>query len=46
MTALDKAKVVAYLKAKSAHPNLLIHSVLAGMLTAVERGDFDVREEE
>lgn len=42
---LDRVKVIAYLKAKAEHKNLLIHAVLAGMLTAVERGDFDIEVE-
>ena len=38
--ALNQAKLLAHLKAKSDHPNLLVHSVLAGLTSAIERGDF------
>lgn len=38
---LDKAALLAHLKAKAAHQNLLIHAVLSGLATAIERGDFD-----
>ena len=38
---LDKRALLAHIKAKADHPNLLIHSVLAGLVTAIERGDFD-----
>lgn len=42
---IDKAALVAHIKAKADHPNLLIYAVLAGLATAIERGDFDVKEE-
>lgn len=42
---IDKAKLIAHLEAKAQHPNLLIHSVIAGLLTAVRRGDFDEEEQ-
>lgn len=38
---IDKAALVAHIRAKAEHPNLLIHAVLAGLATAIERGDFD-----
>ena len=38
---LDRDALLAHLRAKSEHPNLLIHAVLAGLATAIERGDFD-----
>jgi hypothetical protein len=41
---IDKAALVAHIKAKAEHPNLLIHAVLAGLVAAILRGDFD-REE-
>jgi len=41
---LDKAALLAHIKAKAGHPNLLIHAVLAGLVTAIERGDFDEKE--
>lgn len=41
---LDKAAVLAHLKARAAHHNLLIHAVLTGLVTAIERGDFDEKE--
>jgi hypothetical protein len=43
--AIDKQKLVAHLKRKQEHPNLLIHAVMAGLITAVQRGDFDEEEE-
>jgi len=43
---LDKPALLAHIKAKAAHPNLLIHAVLAGLVTAIERGDFDEKEGE
>jgi hypothetical protein len=42
---VDKARLLAHLRAKAEHPNLLVHAVLEGLATAVERGDFDVNEE-
>jgi hypothetical protein len=41
---IDQAALVAHIKERAAHPNLLIHSVLAGLATAIERGDFDIQE--
>lgn len=41
---IDKARLVAHIKAKAEHPNLLIHAVLAGLAVALERGDFDEKE--
>ena len=38
---VDKARLVAHLREKAEHRNLLIHAVLAGLVTAIERGDFD-----
>jgi hypothetical protein len=38
---IDKEALVAHIRAKADHPNLLIHAVLAGLVTAIERGDFD-----
>lgn len=43
---LDKAKLLAYLRAKAEHPSLLIYAVLTAAATAIERGDFDVEEKE
>jgi|GEM_PF-4074886 len=39
--AVDKERLVAYLERRAEHPNLLVHAVLMGLLTAVRRGDFD-----
>lgn len=38
---IDKDALLAHIKAKADHPNLLIHAVLAGLATAIERGEFD-----
>lgn len=42
---IDKAALVAHLRAKAEHPNILIYAVMTGLATAVERGDFDEKEE-
>ncbi|ROS62187.1 hypothetical protein EDF38_1290 [Frigoribacterium sp. PhB160] len=42
---LDRAKLLAHLATKAGHKNLLIHSVVSGLITAVKRGDFDTTEE-
>lgn len=42
---VDKARLLAHLKAKANHPNLIVHAVLAGLATAVARGDFDTEKE-
>ena len=44
MTAVDKAALLAHLKRKADHKNVLIYAVLTGLVTAIERGDFDVEE--
>lgn len=44
--AIDKAKLLAYLRAKAEHPSLLIYAVLTAAAMAVERGDFDEKEDE
>lgn len=46
MPALDRDALLAHLEAKATHHSLLIHAVLAGLITAIRRGDFDTREEE
>lgn len=38
---IDKDALVTHIKTKAGHPNLLVHAVLAGLVTAIERGDFD-----
>lgn len=38
---LNKSKLLAHLTEKAKHPNLLIHSVITGLVTAIKRGDFD-----
>ena len=43
---LDKPRLVAHIKAKADHPQLLVHAVLSGLATAIERGDFDEETEE
>ena len=43
---IDKAALLAHIKAKADHPKLLIYAVLMGLATAIERGDFDEDEEE
>jgi hypothetical protein len=42
---VDKERLLEHLRAKADHPNLLVHAVLSGLATAVERGDFDSRKE-
>lgn len=39
---IDKDALLAHIRGKAEHPNLLIHAVLAGLVTAIERGDFDM----
>lgn len=41
MVNVDKAMLLAHLRAKAEHNNLIVHAVLTGLATAVERGDFD-----
>jgi hypothetical protein len=41
---IDKALLLAHLRRKAEHKNLLIASVIGGLITAVERGDFDTKE--
>lgn len=43
--ALDKARLLAHIKAKADHPQLLVYAVLMGLATAIERGDFDEKGE-
>lgn len=38
---IDQKKLLVHMKKKSEHRNILIHAVLAGLITAIERGDFD-----
>lgn len=42
---IDKEALLAHIREKAEHPNLLIHAVLAGLVTAIERGDFDTEKE-
>ena len=44
-TVIDKAALLAHIKAKADHPKLLVYAVLMGLATAIERGDFDEEEE-
>ncbi len=39
--ALSKELLLAAIKAKANHPNILIYAVLTGLATAIERGDYD-----
>jgi hypothetical protein len=41
---IDKARLLAHIKAKADHPQLLVYAVLTGLATAIERGDFDEKE--
>lgn len=43
---LSKPKVLAHLAQWTAHPNLLVASVTEGLVTAINRGDFDDDREE
>ena len=45
MPDLSKVKLLEHLKTKSDHKNLLIHAVLAGLVTAIQRGDFDAEKD-
>jgi hypothetical protein len=45
MPEIDRDALLAHLDAKAKHPNLLIHAVLAGLITAIRRGDFDRGED-
>jgi len=38
---LDKKQLLMHIRTKAKHQNLLIHAVLIGLATAIERGDFD-----
>jgi hypothetical protein len=38
---IDVEALLAHIKAKADHHSLLIHAVLTGLATAIERGDFD-----
>lgn len=42
---LDRGRLLAHLQSKARHRNILIHSVMAGLITAIQRGDFDTNEE-
>jgi len=42
---VDKDRLLAHLRAKAGHPNLIIHAVYAGLATAILRGDFDTDKE-
>jgi hypothetical protein len=42
--ALDRARLLAHIKEKADHPQLLVYAVLTGLATAIERGDFDEKE--
>lgn len=45
---IDKKKLLAWLKERQTFygHSLIIGAVLGGLITAVERGDFDTRKEE
>ena len=45
-TPVDKSLLLAHLNSKTKHPNLLIHAVIQGLITAVVRGDFDEKRDE
>jgi hypothetical protein len=42
---IDKDALLAHIRGKAEHPNLLIHAVLMGLVTAIERGDFDTEKD-
>jgi hypothetical protein len=44
LVSIDRARLLAHLRAKADHPNLLIHAVLTGLATPIARGDFDEKE--
>jgi hypothetical protein len=43
--ALDRKALLAHIKEKADHPQLLVYAVLTGLAMKIERGDFDMREE-
>jgi hypothetical protein len=42
---LDRGRLLAHLATKARHRNILIHAVISGLITAINRGDFDTNEE-
>lgn len=42
---IDKHLLLAHLRRKAEHRNILIAAVLGGLITAIERGDFDTEKE-
>lgn len=42
---IDKDALLAHIRDKAEHPNLLIHAGLTGLATAIERGDFDAEKD-
>lgn len=42
---IDKDALLAHIREKAEHPNLLIHAGLTGLVTAIVRGDFDRKDE-
>lgn len=43
---LDKQALLDYLRSHETHPKLAIYAIYAGLAERIERGDFDIREEE
>jgi hypothetical protein len=42
---IDKAALVAFLRARADHSSVLVHAALMGLVARVERGDFDIKEQ-
>jgi hypothetical protein len=42
---LDTKQMLTYLRKRAEHDNVIVHSVLMGLVTRIERGDFDTEEE-
>ncbi|WP_166789314.1 MULTISPECIES: hypothetical protein [unclassified Cryobacterium] len=38
---INKAALLAHIKAKAEHPKPIVYAVLTGLAMAIERGDFD-----
>jgi hypothetical protein len=41
---LDKARLLAHIRFRADHKELLVYAVLTGLAMAIERGDFDEKE--
>jgi hypothetical protein len=41
---LDKARLLAHIRFRADHKELLVYAVLTGLAMAIERGDFDEKD--